>query len=152
MNKKWGYVSKDPGLGGPLGGLCNIPFPMKYYQNTRVSTFFPQNGILNKSIIQVVLMSMCMNVAREYSFIYRWDMPFFSIFAHIFFNHAPHMTQVTCYKLNKCSNLVQLLYVKISMMSFNYPRPVLAFGCCHRLHLCVFVCESVVSISCLSVR
>ena len=29
-DKKWRNVSKDPGLGGPLGGLCNILFPKKY--------------------------------------------------------------------------------------------------------------------------
>ena len=30
VNKKWGNMSKDPGLGGPSGGLCNISFPKKY--------------------------------------------------------------------------------------------------------------------------
>ena len=30
MNKKWGNMSKDADLGGPLGGLCNISFPKKY--------------------------------------------------------------------------------------------------------------------------
>ena len=38
--KKWGNMSKDPGLGGPLGGLCNILFPKKYNKKINVSKFF----------------------------------------------------------------------------------------------------------------
>ena len=39
--KKWGNMSKDPGLGGPLGGLCNILFPKKYNKkNTCIKVFF----------------------------------------------------------------------------------------------------------------
>ena len=30
VNKFWGNMSQDPGLGGPLGDLCNILFPTKY--------------------------------------------------------------------------------------------------------------------------
>ena len=40
VNKKWGNMSKDPGLGGPLGGLCNILFPNKYNKNTCIKVFF----------------------------------------------------------------------------------------------------------------
>ena len=40
VNKKWGSMSKDPGLGGPLGGLCNILFPKKYNKKNYVSNFF----------------------------------------------------------------------------------------------------------------
>ena len=40
VNKKWGNVSKDPGLGGPLGGLCNILFPKKYNKYTYIKVFF----------------------------------------------------------------------------------------------------------------
>ena len=29
-NKKWGDMSKDPGLERSLGGLCNILFPKQY--------------------------------------------------------------------------------------------------------------------------
>ena len=39
-NKKWCNTSKDPGLGGPLGGLCNILFPKKYNKKVHVSSFF----------------------------------------------------------------------------------------------------------------
>ena len=41
VNKKWGNMSKDPGLGGPLGGLCNILFPKKRNKKNNVSKFFP---------------------------------------------------------------------------------------------------------------
>ena len=40
VNKKWGNMSKDPGLGVPLGGLCNILFPKKYNKEIHVSKFF----------------------------------------------------------------------------------------------------------------
>ena len=63
-------MSKDPGLGGLLGGLYNILFPKKYNKNTRIKVvFLPQSGILNKSIIHVVFMTMCMNAAKELIFI-----------------------------------------------------------------------------------
>ena len=147
-------MSKDPGLRGPLGGLCNFLFPKKcdkiYRQvsnirrtlvgneivdhsdvvgaspvgtapttfsfstwlhwigqrqlqdETRhiqvwefgasyirdfmvhVSKFSPQNGILHKSIIHVVFMTMRMNVTKENIFIYRWNIDLFYIFAHTF--------------------------------------------------------------------
>ena len=44
VNKKWGSMSKDPGLGGPLGGLCNILFPKKYNKKNYVSNFFTTKG------------------------------------------------------------------------------------------------------------
>ena len=71
MNKKWGNMSKDPGLGGPLGGLCIILFPKKYDKKYMYQSFLPQSGILNKSIIHVVFITLCMNVAKEPIFIYR---------------------------------------------------------------------------------
>ena len=40
VNKKWGKLSKDPGLEGPLGGLCNILFPKKYDKKIHASAFF----------------------------------------------------------------------------------------------------------------
>ena len=40
VNKKWGNMSKDPGLGGPLGGQCNILFPKKYYKKYMYQSFF----------------------------------------------------------------------------------------------------------------
>ena len=87
-----------------------------------VSKFFPRSGIFNKSIIHVFFMTMCVNVAKDHIFIYRWNIyMFFNIFAHSrFFNHASHMPQDTCYKLNTFCNLVQLWYVIISMMSFIF--------------------------------
>ena len=89
-------MSKDPGLGGPLGGLCNILFPKKYNKKYMYQSFLPQSGISNKSIIHVVFITMCMNVAKESIFIYRWNIYFCYIFAHIFLDHVPHMTQDTC--------------------------------------------------------
>ena len=70
VNKKWGSISKDPGLEGPLGGLCNISFPNKYNEKFIYESVLPQSGIFNKSIIHVVFITMCMNVAKEHIFIY----------------------------------------------------------------------------------
>ena len=40
VNKKWGNMSKDPGLGGPLGGLSNVLFHKKYKKkNTCIKDF-----------------------------------------------------------------------------------------------------------------
>ena len=90
-------MSKNPGLGGPLGGLCNILFPKKYNNKKYMSqSFLPQSGISNKSIIHVVFITMCMNVAKEPIFIYRCYIYFCYIFAHMFLDHVPHMTQDTC--------------------------------------------------------
>ena len=89
-------MSKDPGLGGPLGGLCNILFPKKYNKKYMYQSFLPQSGISNKSFIHIVFIIMCMNVAKEYIFINRWNIYFCYIFAHIFLDHVPHMTQDTC--------------------------------------------------------
>ena len=89
-------MSKDPGLGGPLGGLCNILFPKKYNKKYMYQSFLSQSGISNKSIIHVVFITMCMNVAKESIFIYRWNIYFWYIFAHIFLDHVPLMTQDTC--------------------------------------------------------
>ena len=107
VNKKWDNMSKDPGLVGPLGGLCSISFPKKYDKNTCINVLLPQSGILNKSTIHVVLMTMCTNVKRT-NFTYHWNIYIyiFYIFAHIFLNHVPHITQDICYKLNKFCNLV----------------------------------------------
>ena len=67
VNKKWGSMSKDPGLGGPLGGLCNILFPKKYNKKCMYKSFLPQSGILNKSIIRVVFISVHECSKRNYS-------------------------------------------------------------------------------------
>ena len=40
MNKTCGNMSKDPGLGDPLGGLCNISFPKKYKKKYMYQSFF----------------------------------------------------------------------------------------------------------------
>ena len=37
-------------------------------------------------------------------------------------------------------NLYSPCYIKVNIMAGYYPRPVLAFGYCHRLRLCVRVC------------
>ena len=84
VNKKWGNMSKDPGFGGPLGGLCNILFPKKYNKKYMYQSFLPQCEILSKSIIHVVFMTMCMNVAKEPIFICRWNIYFFT-FSPIYF-------------------------------------------------------------------
>ena len=89
-------MSKDPGLGGPLGGLYNILFPKKYNKKYMYQSFLPQSGISNKSIIHVAFITMCINVAKQPIFIYRWNIYFCCIFAHIFLDHVPHMTQDTC--------------------------------------------------------
>ena len=94
--KKWGNMSKDPGLGCPLDGLCNILFPNEYNKKYMYQSFLPQSGISNKSVIHIVFITMCMNVAKEPIFIYRWNIYFCYIFAHIFLDHVPHMTQDTC--------------------------------------------------------
>ena len=63
-------MSKDPGPGGPLGGLCNILFPKKYNKKYMYqSLFLPQSEISNKSIIHVVFIAMCMNLSLKYTFL-----------------------------------------------------------------------------------
>ena len=37
-------MSKDPGLGGPLGGLCNILFPKKYDKKYMYQFFYHRVG------------------------------------------------------------------------------------------------------------
>ena len=69
--KKWGKMNKDSGLGGPLGGLCNISFPKKYNKKYIYQSFLPQSGISNEFIIHIVFITMCMNVTKEPIFIYR---------------------------------------------------------------------------------
>ena len=64
-------MSKDPGLGGPLGSLCNILFPKKNNKKIHVSKFSLQSGVSNKSIMHVVFMTMCMNLSKQHIFIYR---------------------------------------------------------------------------------
>ena len=44
VNKKWGNVSQDPGLGGPLGGLWNILFPKKYNKKYMYQSFSHRVG------------------------------------------------------------------------------------------------------------
>ena len=44
VNKKWGNISKDPGLGGLLGGLCNILFPKKYNKKYMYQSFYHRVG------------------------------------------------------------------------------------------------------------
>ena len=39
VNKKWGNMSKDPGLEAPLGGLCSILFTQEYNKNTCIEVF-----------------------------------------------------------------------------------------------------------------
>ena len=98
-------MSKDPGLGGPLGGLYNILFPKK----KQVSKIFSQSGIWNKYIIHIVFMTMCMNVAKEPIF-FIVEIIFFYIFAHICFEHVPRMTQDSCYKLEKMQLSAVVIY------------------------------------------
>ena len=43
-NKKWGNMNKDPGLGGPLGGLCSILFPKKYNKKYMCHFFYHRVG------------------------------------------------------------------------------------------------------------
>ena len=40
VNKKWGNMSKDPNLGGPLGGLCDSLFPKKYNKKIMYQSFY----------------------------------------------------------------------------------------------------------------
>ena len=40
VNKKWGKMSKDPGLRGPLGDLCNILFSKQYNKKLMYQSFF----------------------------------------------------------------------------------------------------------------
>ena len=49
VNKKWGNMNKDPGLGGPLGGLCNILFPKKYDKKYTYQSFPHRVGYLINS-------------------------------------------------------------------------------------------------------
>ena len=95
-HKKWGNMSKDLGLGCLLGNLCNILSPKKYNKKYMYQSFLPWSGMSNKSIIHVVFITMCMNVAKESIFIYRSNIYFCYIFARIFLDHVPHMTQETC--------------------------------------------------------
>ena len=39
VNKELGNMSKDPGLGGPLGGLCNIFISKKYNNKYMYQSF-----------------------------------------------------------------------------------------------------------------
>ena len=77
-------MSKDPGLGGPLGGLCNILFPKKYNKKYMFQSFLPQSGIANKSILHVVFITICVNVAKEPIFINHWNI-YFVTFLPIYF-------------------------------------------------------------------
>ena len=111
-------MSRDPGLGGPLGDLRNILFPKKCNKNTCFKVFLPQSGISNKSILHVVFITMCMNVAKEHiSFIA--EIYIFVTFSPIYFL-IMFLTwhKILAKKLIKFWNLVQLWYVIISVVSF----------------------------------
>ena len=71
-------------------------FPRNIIKKIMYQTFLPQSGILNKSIIHIDFITVCMNVAKKPIFIYRWNIIFFYIFTHIFLIHIPHMAQDTC--------------------------------------------------------
>ena len=45
VNKKWDKMSKDPGLVGPLGGLCNIYFPRNIRKNACIIVFLTELDI-----------------------------------------------------------------------------------------------------------
>ena len=117
MNKKWGNTSKDLGLGCLLGGLCNILFPKRYNKKYMYQRFLPHSGMLNKSIIHIVVMTICMNVAKEPIFIYCWNI-YFCTFSPIYFLtmfHTWHKILAT----NWTNFAVRCSWdVIISMMSF----------------------------------
>ena len=48
------------------------------------------------SALGALVITMCTNVAKEPIFIYRWNIYFCYIFAHIFLDHVYHMTQDNC--------------------------------------------------------
>ena len=59
-------------------------FPRNIIKNICIKVFLPQSGILNKSIIHVVFMTLCMNAAKELIFIYRWNI-YFLTFSPVYF-------------------------------------------------------------------
>ena len=91
MNKKWSKWTESGAtwariraLEARLAVYVTFYFPGNIIKNTCIKFFIPQSGILNKSAIRVVLITMCMNVAREPIFIYRWNVYFF-ILSPIYF-------------------------------------------------------------------
>ena len=87
-------------------------------------SFSPQIGILNKSIKHEVFYDYVHGLSKRTHFHsslkYIYIYIFIHMFAHKFLNHVSHMTQDTCYKLNKFCNLVQFWYMIISMMGFIF--------------------------------
>ena len=88
-------MTKDPGLGGPLGGLCNILFPKKYNKKYMYQSFYHRVGFqINPPY--TIFYYYVRECSKEPIFIYRWNIYFCYIFAHIFLDHVPHMAQDTC--------------------------------------------------------
>ena len=84
VNKKWGNMSKDPDLRGPLGGLCNILFPKKYNRKYMYQSFFTTE----RNIKEIHHTRSFYDYVRECSKITSFHLSlkyiFFNIFAHIF--------------------------------------------------------------------
>ena len=63
-------MSKDPGLGGPLGSLCNILFPKKYNEKYMYQSFYHRVGYqINPSYTQFLLLCAWMQQKNLFSFI-----------------------------------------------------------------------------------
>ena len=126
--KTRGNMSKAPGLGGPLGGLCNILFPKKYDEKYMYQSFLLQSGISNKSIIHVVFITMCMNVAKEPIFIYRWNIYFWLHFcSYISWSCSSHDTRY----LLKINQFLQFSAVVICNSQYDEFSPLAVFKIQH---------------------
>ena len=69
-------------------------FPRNIIKKIMYQTFLPQSGILNKSIIHIDFITVCMNVAKEPIFIYRWNIIFFLHFhPYISYSYSSHGTR-----------------------------------------------------------
>ena len=81
MEKKWSKWIKSGATWAKIRAsearlaVCvTFYFPRNIIKNTYIKGFFlPQSGILNKSVMHIVFITMCMNVAKEPIFIYRWN-------------------------------------------------------------------------------
>ena len=117
VNQNWGNMSKDQASEARLAVYIIFYFPRNIIKNTCIIFFSPQSGVLNKSIKHVVFITMCMDVAKEHIFIYRWNIFFFTFSPIYFLIMFLTWHKILAKELNKFCNLVQLWYVIISMMS-----------------------------------
>ena len=122
--KKWSEYIKSGApwtriraSGASLAVYVTFNFSRSIIKNTCFKVCLPQSGILHKSITRAVFITMCMNVAKEPIFIYRWYIYFFAFSPIYFLIMFLTWHKKLAKKMNNFCNLVQFWYVIISMMS-----------------------------------